>query len=58
MPVKEFSGSKFVIRLPDRDTFSEAAKKYLDEQMLPNLNDGKLWIMPWSYDSDSEYRKL
>jgi hypothetical protein len=41
MPVKEISGCKLVIRLPDRDTFSEAAKKYPAAHMLPNLNDGK-----------------
>ena len=29
MPVKEFSGPKLVIRLPDRDTLNAAAKKYL-----------------------------
>ena len=33
MPVKEISGPKLVIRLPDRDTFSKAAKKYLAAHM-------------------------
>ena len=33
MPVKEISGSKLVIRLPDRDALSEAAKKYLAAHM-------------------------
>ena len=42
MAVKEISGSKLVIRLPDRDTLNDDAKQYLDERMLPNLNDGKL----------------
>ena len=55
MPGKEFSGPKLVMRLPDRDALSEAAKKYLAAHMLPNLNDGKLWITPYS---DSEYRQL
>ena len=58
MAVKEISGPKLVIRLPDREALSEAAKNYLDERMYPNLNDGKLWIMPWSYDSDSEVHQL
>ena len=58
MPVKEISGSKLVIRLPDRDTLSEATKKFLDEQMLPNLNDGELWIKPWWNDSESEFHQL
>ena len=39
MPVKEISGSKLVIRLPDRDILSEAAKKYLNERMLLHLAD-------------------
>ena len=58
MPVKEISGSKLVIRLPDREALSEAAKNYLDERMHPNLNDGKLWIMPLWRDSDSEVHQL
>ena len=33
MPVKEISGSKLVIRLPDRDTLSAAEKKYLAAHM-------------------------
>jgi hypothetical protein len=32
MAVKEFSGPQLVIRLPDQDTLSDAANKYLNEQ--------------------------
>jgi len=32
MAVKEFSGPKWVIRLPDSKTLSDEAKEYLDEQ--------------------------
>ena len=33
MAVKEISGSKLVIRLPDRDTLNDDAKQYLEERM-------------------------
>ncbi len=48
MPVKEFSGPKWVIRLPDRKTLSDEAKEYLDWQftVFPFLTDGELWVTP------------
>ena len=58
MPVKEISGVKFVIRLPDQDTLSEAAKKFLVQEMRPNLNDGKIWIKSVWSDINSELHQL
>ena len=58
MPVKEISGVKFVIRLPDQDTLSEAAKKFLVQEMRPNINDGEIWIKPVWSDINSELHQL
>ena len=58
MAVKEFSGPKWVIRLPDRKTLSDEAKEYLDEQFtaFPFRTDGELWVTPG--DSSADLQEL
>ena len=58
MAVKEFSGPKWVIRLPDRKTLSDEAKEYLDEQFtfFPFRTDGELWVTPG--DGSAELQEL
>ena len=61
MPVKEISGSKLVIRLPDEKKLTKKQKKYLEPRLNKLNSDGEIWVIFGSSggaDVGGDYQEL
>ena len=46
MPVAEISGTKLIVRIIDADRLGDEANQFMNDRIMPHLNDGDIWILP------------
>ena len=59
MPVKEISGAKLIVRVSDTENLVVEAQKFMHDRLMPHLNDGEIWVIPffdhelWKIDKEA-----